>query len=117
MLESQVSLKTSEIADPPPIVVMKFGGSCLLNSNSFQKISKISFAYGTSQKIYIASALNGVTNRLIQLTAYADSKSRSLAFAILDEINSLHISIISDLFNNFLAYKQEAIDHLDFFLS
>ena len=117
MLGSQISLETSEIADHPPVVVMKFGGSCLLNSSSFQKISEISLLYNTSQKIYIASALNGVTNKLIQLTAYSESKSRSSALTILEEIKSLHISIIVDLFNGFPTYEQKAIEHLNALLS
>ena len=113
MLETQNSLDAVESESYPPIVVMKFGGSCLLDSSSFQKISEISLLYSASQKIYVASAFHGVTNKLLQLTTHAESKSRSQVLAILDEIKALHISIIYNLFNDFPVYEQEAIEHLE----
>ena len=39
------------------IVIMKFGGSCLVDEKAFQKIIDISKIYENKKKIYVASAL------------------------------------------------------------
>ena len=44
---------------------MKFGGSCLQNAESFNKIYEITKIYENEKKFYIASALNGITDLLL----------------------------------------------------
>jgi len=48
-----------------PIVIMKFGGSCLTDKNAFLKILKILEIYKDDKKIIVASAFNGITDLLL----------------------------------------------------
>ncbi|MHA1631718.1 MAG: aspartate kinase [Candidatus Freyarchaeota archaeon] len=54
-------------------VVMKFGGSCLRNSESFRRVSDIVKEYSGHQIVLVPSALSGVTDQLIKA---ADKASR-----------------------------------------
>lgn len=49
-----------------PIVVMKFGGSCLQDVEAFSKILKITKIYNNSKKVYVASAFQGITDLLLK---------------------------------------------------
>ncbi|MHA1240440.1 MAG: hypothetical protein ACTSQU_06560, partial [Promethearchaeota archaeon] len=48
-----------------PIVIMKFGGSCLIDKNAFFRILEILNIYKNSKKIIVASAFNGITDLLL----------------------------------------------------
>ncbi len=50
------------------IVIMKFGGSCLIDRDAFKKILKITDIYNNSKKIFVVSAFSGITD-LLQKTA------------------------------------------------
>ncbi|GAH91365.1 unnamed protein product, partial [marine sediment metagenome] len=47
------------------IVIMKFGGSCLIDKNAFTKILEILEIYKDDKKIIVASAFNGITDILL----------------------------------------------------
>ena len=48
------------------LIVMKFGGSCLQDANSFKQISNIIRTYAKDTKlIVVTSALKGITDKLI----------------------------------------------------
>jgi aspartokinase len=49
-----------------PIVVMKFGGSCLTGNSAFKKILRITNIYKDVKKVFIVSALNGITDLLLK---------------------------------------------------
>lgn len=81
---------------------MKFGGSCLVDENAFKRILKITRVYAHSKNIYVASALNGITDLLLG-TAQNISNIK-----ILDKnmaiIEKRHFDIIEQIF-------EEGSDH------
>ena len=113
MLKTQNVSDISEIDTTSPIIVMKFGGSCLLDSQAFRKISEISLLYSTNQKFFVASAFNGVTEKLVQITKHAKLEDQNAVQGIVIDLKESHISIIFELFNDFPVYEQEAIEYLD----
>ena len=78
------------------IVIMKFGGSCLVDEKAFQKIIDISKIYENKKKIYVASALNKVTDLLL-VTAQNVNNSTLLDnnMAIIEK---KHFDIIEQIF-------------------
>ncbi|MHA1458156.1 MAG: aspartate kinase [Promethearchaeota archaeon] len=80
-----------------PIVIMKFGGSCLTDKNAFVKILKILEIYKDDKKIIVASAFNGITDLLLN-TALNVSETEVLDdnIAILE---SKHINTIEQIFD------------------
>ncbi len=80
-----------------PIVIMKFGGSCLIDKDAFRKILEILEIYKDDKKIIVASALNGITDLLLN-TAQNVNNSKILDdnIAILE---SKHINAIEQIFD------------------
>ena len=78
------------------IVIMKFGGSCLIDKNAFKKILEILEIYKDDKKIIVASALNGITDLLLN-TAQNVNNSKILDdnIAILE---NKHINTIEQIF-------------------
>ena len=74
------------------IIIMKFGGSCLVDKNAFKKILEVTNIYENVKKVYVVSALNGATDLLIKMTQYIDNEKE------LDKIMSIfekkHFDII-----------------------
>ena len=79
------------------IVIMKFGGSCLIDKNAFTKILEILEIYKDDKKIIVASALNGITDILLN-TALNVNNSKILddSIAILE---NRHITTIEQIFD------------------
>ncbi|MHA1671588.1 MAG: aspartate kinase [Promethearchaeota archaeon] len=75
---------------------MKFGGSCLIDEEAFQRILEITEVYTHSKKIYVASALNGITDLLLR-TAQNISNIKILdnSMAIIEK---KHFDIIEQVF-------------------
>ncbi len=80
-----------------PIVIMKFGGSCLIDMDAFKKILEILEIYKDDKKIIVASALNGITDLLLN-TAQNVNNSKILDdnIAILE---NKHINTIEQIFD------------------
>jgi bifunctional aspartokinase / homoserine dehydrogenase 1 len=78
------------------IVIMKFGGSCLVDEKAFQTILQISKIYEDKKKIYVASALNKVTDLLLVTAQNVDNS------ILLDNnmaiIEKMHFDIIEQIF-------------------
>lgn len=78
------------------IVIMKFGGSCLVDEKAFQKILQISTIYKDQKKIYVASALNKITDLLLATAQNVDDST------LLDNnmaiIEKKHFDIIEQIF-------------------
>jgi len=93
------------------IVIMKFGGSCLVDDNAFQRILKITEVYADSKKIYVASALNGITDLLLS-TAQNISNP-----VILDKnmaiIEKRHFNIIEQIFEEDSDYYNKSREFID----
>jgi len=80
-----------------PIVIMKFGGSCLIDKNAFKKILEILEIYKDDKKIIVASAFNGITDLLLNTALNVnDSKVLDDNIAILE---SKHINTIEQIFD------------------
>ncbi|MEM3587096.1 MAG: aspartate kinase [Candidatus Jordarchaeaceae archaeon] len=73
-------------------IVMKFGGSCLKDLESFHRISKILKEYSQDGLVLVASALYGVTNNLINLAKNAEKHSADLDKE-LSSIAEKHVSL------------------------
>ncbi|MHA1391078.1 MAG: aspartate kinase [Promethearchaeota archaeon] len=80
-----------------PIVIMKFGGSCLIDKDAFKKILEILEIYKDDKKIIVASALNGITDLLLNTAQNVnDSKILDDNIAILE---NKHIVAIEQIFD------------------
>ena len=56
------------------VIIMKFGGSCLTNPESMNKVINILKKYKDNELIFVASALSGITDKLIKATNIANEK-------------------------------------------
>jgi aspartate kinase len=91
-----------------PIVVMKFGGSCFVDSAAFEKIKDITNLYENERKIYVASALKGITNLLVEVTKKADAHDPQGVLDTIKKIEKQHTLSINDIFEDNSAIKDEA---------
>jgi aspartate kinase len=89
-----------------PIVIMKFGGSCLIDKNAFKKILEILDIYKDDKKVIVASALNGITDLLLN-TAQNVNNSKILDdnIAILE---NKHIATIEEIFDEDSVHYNKA---------
>ncbi|MFW9785041.1 MAG: hypothetical protein ACFFFB_22360, partial [Candidatus Heimdallarchaeota archaeon] len=76
------------------LIVMKFGGSCIKNKESFNQIIKILNSHNKEDKLIITnSAVNGITNKLIDFyekSCLEDEECNE----IIKEIYDLHINLL-----------------------
>ncbi|MFW9878604.1 MAG: hypothetical protein ACFFG0_36450, partial [Candidatus Thorarchaeota archaeon] len=94
-----------------PIVVMKFGGSCFVDKEAFGKILKITKIYSEVKKIYIASALNGITDLLLKTASFLDdNKEIDKNMALIEK---RHLNIIEQIFREDSENYLNAKDWLD----
>ncbi len=98
-----------------PIIIMKFGGSCLIDEDAFKKILNITNIYSEVKKVYVASALSGITD-LLQKTAYTleDDKETDKNIALIEK---KHIDIIEQIFPEDSEHYVKAKDWIDHKLS
>jgi len=93
------------------IIVMKFGGSCLKDKTAFKKILRITDIYKDVKKIYVISALNGITDLLLKT---AQNVENSL---ITDQnisiIEKRHFDIIEQIFEEESDHYFKAKDWID----
>ncbi len=82
------------------LVVMKFGGSCLKDEKSFSQIQYIVKKYREASKVIIvASALNGITDKLIDF--YKKScKEEPKCDYIIDDIFNIDKNVINQILIN-----------------
>ena len=83
---------------PAQTTVMKFGGSCFQNSAAFGKIKDITNLFKNDRKIYVASALKGITNKLVQLADFANERNPQGVFDMIKVIEKQHVDTIKDIF-------------------
>ena len=91
-------------------IVMKFGGSCLRDLESFHRISDILKDYSKSELVLVSSALYGVTNSLIDLSINTEKHSVDLEKE-LESISNEHVSLIEKVIKNNL--KEKALAETD----
>jgi aspartate kinase len=95
-----------------PIAIMKFGGGCLVNAEAFSKIQTITELNKDVRKIYVASALNGITDNLVQLAKFANNHEQNSCYELLKIIEKRHLDIIDEIFNDNPEVKQQALDFI-----
>ncbi len=94
------------------LVVMKFGGSCLQDIESFSQTTKIIKKYLKESKIIIVtSAFKGITDKLIDFYNKSCKDVNSCA-EVIEDIKKIHLKFINDNINK---EKLEYKDSLDFF--
>lgn len=101
------------------LIIMKFGGSCLENANSFNQINKIIRKYIKKSKlIIVTSALKGITDKLIDF--YIKScEEASECDNIIENIYNIHKNIIDEIidenkpeYNDTLVFIDDIIEEL-----
>ena len=94
-----------------PIIVMKFGGSCLVDKNAFKKILNITNIYGDVKKIYVASAFSGITDLLLKTAKNLEDDIETDKNIAL--VEKKHINIIEKIFIEDSEHYIKAKDWLD----
>lgn len=90
---------------------MKFGGSCLINDEAFNKVIEITKLFQNEQKIYVSSAFNGVTNLLLKMAKNIEKEieiDRDMAL-----LEKQHFDIIEQIFqeeNDFYLAAKDWVD-------
>ena len=93
------------------LVIMKFGGSCLKDKKAFEKIAEITNIYKYSKKIYVASALKGVTDMLIKAAHNVKNKKdvdKNIAL-----IEKKHLDMIEEIFDQETEHYSNCKDWID----
>jgi aspartokinase/homoserine dehydrogenase 1 len=81
------------------LVIMKFGGSCLQNRESYLQIINIVKVYMKSTRVLIVvSAIKGMTNKLINFYEKSCSEERDCDL-IIEDIYNDHFQLIKKLFD------------------
>ena len=94
------------------LVVMKFGGSCLQDAKSFeQTTNNINLYYENHKIIFVASAIKGITDKLIDF--YKKScDDASECDAILEDIFIAHQTVINEIIKSGVPEHKNSIDYL-----
>lgn len=93
------------------IIIMKFGGSCLIDKNAFKKILEVTKIYENVKKVYVVSALRGATDLLLKMTQDIDSeKELDKTMAIFEK---KHFDIIEKIFKEDSEEFNKTKDWLD----
>ncbi|MFW9990100.1 MAG: hypothetical protein ACFFC3_15760, partial [Candidatus Odinarchaeota archaeon] len=94
-----------------PIIIMKFGGSCLVDQTAFGKILNITNIYKNTKKVYVASALNGVTDLLLKTAiGLENEKDTDKNMALIEK---RHIDLIEQIFEEETEYYLKVKDWID----
>jgi len=95
------------------LVVMKFGGSCLENANSFNQTNRIIRSYIKNSKlIIVTSALKGITDNLIDFYMKSCEEASECDY-ILENIYNIHKNLIDDVIDGNKPEYNETLNFLD----
>ena len=93
------------------VVVMKFGGSCLVDDKAFNKIYDITKLYENEKKVYVASAFSGITDLLLKTAQDVENHIK------VDEniaiIEKRHLDVIEQIFEEDSEHYFKAKDWVD----
>lgn len=93
------------------IIVMKFGGSCLKDAESFKNILNIIEIYKDHKRILVVSAFNGITDLLLDIGKKAEEGidiDKNIAF-----IEKKHNDVIDEIFTDNEEYANIAKDYIE----
>ena len=93
------------------VVIMKFGGSCLVDNRAFNKILEITKLYKNEKKVYVTSALKGITDLLLETALNLDSLKEVDNTITL--IERRHIDTIEKIFDEDSIYLTQSKDWVD----
>jgi aspartokinase/homoserine dehydrogenase 1 len=94
------------------LTVMKFGGSCLQNRDSYLQITYIVKEYIKSTRITIVvSAIKGMTNRLIEFYEKSCSEENDCDLLI-EEIFNMHLQLADEIFDEKRSEYVETVEFL-----
>ena len=92
------------------LVVMKFGGSCLQDIESFSQTTKIIKKYLKESKIIIVtSAFKGITDKLIDFYNKSCKDVNSCA-EVIEDIKKIHLKFINDNINKETPEYKDSLD-------
>mgnify|MGYP006288120527 CR=1 FL=1 len=95
------------------LVVMKFGGSCLQNAESFNKTVAIIQNYLKESKLVIVcSALKGVTDKLINFYKKSCEDENDCDYMV-ESIFNRHKDVVDEIFDDEKPEYSDTIDFLD----
>jgi aspartate kinase len=98
-----------------PIIVMKFGGSCLTDKTAFKKILRITNIYKDVKKIFVVSALKGITDLLLKTAqGLEDVKVTDQNISLIEK---KHLDVIEQIFEEDSEHYIKAKDWVDIKLS
>ena len=94
------------------LIIMKFGGSCLQNRESYLQITNIVKEYMKSTRVLIVvSAIKGITNKLINF--YEKSCSEEINCDLLiEEIYNMHIQLVNNIIDKNRFEYDETVEFL-----
>jgi len=91
---------------------MKFGGSCLENSRSFEQITKIIKNYLKKSKlIIVCSAMKGITDKLIDFYNKSCNEGAECDY-IIEEIKNIHNKLINQIIDSNKKEYEKSINYL-----
>jgi len=94
------------------LIIMKFGGSCLQNRESYLQITNIVKTYMKSTRVLIVvSAIKGITNKLINFYEESCSEENNCDLLI-EEIYNMHIQLVDDILDRKRFEYDETVEFL-----
>jgi len=94
------------------LTIMKFGGSCLQNKDSYLQIASIVKHHMTFTKVLVVvSAIKGMTNKLINFYEESCSEENNCDLLI-EEIYNMHIQLVDDILDKKRFEYDETVEFL-----
>ena len=94
------------------LIVMKFGGSCLQNRDSYLQITNIVKKYMKSTRLLIVvSAIKGITNKLIEFYEKSCSEENNCD-PLIEEIYNMHIQLVDGIIDKVRIEYTETVEFI-----
>ncbi len=79
------------------MIIMKFGGSSVKNSEAMRRVGKIIGQYLSRRPLVVVSALGGVTDQLLEALEQAEVQNPAAVQEITDQLEQRHLDLIKSL--------------------
>ncbi|MHA1526029.1 MAG: amino acid kinase family protein, partial [Promethearchaeota archaeon] len=95
------------------LIVMKFGGSCLQDANSFKQTANIVRTYAKHSKlIIVTSALKGITDKLVNFYKNSCEEAPECDL-IIETIFYIHRNLVEEIIEDNTPEYRNTMDFLD----